>query len=325
MPREEGLTFAFVDLADTLVRDFDVIGCQHNLTEHCVDLLGVTAAGVLLVIPQGQVVEAAASDERTRMLELASVEWDEGPCRDCCHSRAPISDVSLDTEAAKVRRPRFAPRAVQLGFTSVVAAPLRRQNQVIGALNLFRDQPGPPDGTQLRLAQALADTATIGILQRGGARTDDRDRATPVRAEIRDRHRTGQGIPRQLPPHQRRRGVRPPAHPRPYPRGRRSPMRPATCRRALPKPLGSILEFLPGPESGTGGIRRVTPMSHPAMASLLRALDAHDSPGLPSLPLQDACQELELDGLAFLLAPAAHPANSYRSSANEPPPWRICS
>ncbi|MFE0101299.1 GAF and ANTAR domain-containing protein [Streptomyces sp. NPDC059009] len=165
VPREERLASAFVELADTLVRDFDVIGFLHTLTDHCVDLLDVAAAGVLLGIPQGRVVEAAASDVRTRALELDGVEWDEGPCRDCFHTRAPIADVRLDTAAARTRWPHFTPRALELGFTSVVAAPLRWQEQVIGALNLFRDRPGPLAAGQLRLAQALADTATIAILQ----------------------------------------------------------------------------------------------------------------------------------------------------------------
>ncbi|MFD7169089.1 ANTAR domain-containing protein [Streptomyces violascens] len=169
MPREERIAFAFVALADTLVRDFDVIGFLHTLTDHCVDLLDVAAAGVLLGIPQGQAVEAAASDPRTRALELAGVEWDEGPCRDCFHTRASVADVRLDTKAARTRWPHFAPHARQLGFTSVVAAPLRWQEQVIGALNLFRNQPGSLDAGQLCLAQALADTATIAILQQRAA------------------------------------------------------------------------------------------------------------------------------------------------------------
>ncbi|MGY0021093.1 ANTAR domain-containing protein [Streptomyces sp. cg35] len=168
-PREERLAFAFVELADTMVRDFDVIGLLHTLTDRCVDLLDVQAAGVLLGLPQGQVVEAAASDELTRALELEGVEWDEGPCRDCFHARASIAEISLDTMAAGNRWPHFAPRARQLGFTSVVAAPLRWQEQVIGALNLFRNRPGHLGGGQLRLAQALADTATIGILQQRAA------------------------------------------------------------------------------------------------------------------------------------------------------------
>src|SRR5260221_117160 len=87
--REERLAAAFVDLAGTLVRDFDVINFLHTLTDHSVDLLEVSAAAGLL----------------------------------------------------------------------------RLHDQVIGALNLFRNQPGPLDASQLRLGQALADTATIGILQ----------------------------------------------------------------------------------------------------------------------------------------------------------------
>ncbi|QEU93379.1 GAF and ANTAR domain-containing protein [Streptomyces kanamyceticus] len=165
LPREERLAAAFVDLADTLVQDFDVIGFLHSLAEHCVELLDVAAAGVLLATPGGQLVDAAASDERTRRLELASIEWDEGPCRDCFRSKRQVSDVLLATPAAQMRWPRFAPRAVELGFTSVVAAPLRLHNQVIGALNLFRDQPGPLGDAQVKLGQALADTATIGVLQ----------------------------------------------------------------------------------------------------------------------------------------------------------------
>ncbi|MFE6892059.1 GAF and ANTAR domain-containing protein [Streptomyces sp. NPDC057694] len=165
LPHEEQLAVAFVDLADTLVRDFDVINFLHTLAEYCVNLLDVTAAGVLLATPQGRLVDAAASDERTRLLEVASIEWDEGPCRDCYLTRHQVPHAPLNTANARRRWPRFAPRAVGLGFTSVVACSLRLHDQVIGALNLFRDQPGPLGPSQLKLAQALADTATIGVLQ----------------------------------------------------------------------------------------------------------------------------------------------------------------
>ncbi|MFD4629479.1 GAF domain-containing protein [Streptomyces sp. NPDC058284] len=143
-PREELLASAFVDLADTLVQDFDVIGFLHSLAEHCVALLDVAAAGVLLATPDGRLVDAAASDERTRQLELASIEWDEGPCRDCYRTGVQVPDVPLASAAARMRWPRFSPRAVETGFTSVVAAPLRLHDQVIGALNLFRDRSATP-------------------------------------------------------------------------------------------------------------------------------------------------------------------------------------
>ncbi|MHA6758922.1 ANTAR domain-containing protein [Streptacidiphilus sp. PAMC 29251] len=90
----ERLVTAFVELADTLTTDFDVIAFLHTLTEHCVDLLDVRAAGVLLATPQGHIVDAAASDADTRRLELNSIEWEEGPCHDCFHSREPAGELA---------------------------------------------------------------------------------------------------------------------------------------------------------------------------------------------------------------------------------------
>ncbi|MFD0306750.1 GAF and ANTAR domain-containing protein [Streptomyces sp. NPDC127119] len=165
LPREEQLEAVFVDLADILVQDFDVIGFLYTLAEHCVQLLDVTAAGVQLATPGGRLVDVAATDERTRRLETVGVEEGEGPCWDCFRSKKQVPDVSLVTAEARGRWPRFAPRAVEAGFTSVAACPLRLHDQVIGSLDLFREQPGPLNASHLRLGQALADTATIGVLQ----------------------------------------------------------------------------------------------------------------------------------------------------------------
>ncbi|MFD0305249.1 GAF and ANTAR domain-containing protein [Streptomyces sp. NPDC127119] len=170
LSREEQVAVAFVDLADTLVQDFDVIGFLYTLAEHCVHLLDVTAAGVLLAAPGGWLVDVAATDERTRRLEMHSIEVEEGPCWDCFRSKAQISDVSLTAPGARVRWPRFAPRAVEAGFASVATCPLRLHDQVIGALDLFLDRPGPLNAPHLRLGQALADTATIGVLQQRAVR-----------------------------------------------------------------------------------------------------------------------------------------------------------
>lgn len=163
--REERLASAFVDLAAPLVRDVYVPDVLHTLTEHCVDLLDVSAVGVLLDVPNGQVTEVVASDEYTRALELFGLEWDEGPCRDCCRAPARISEVRLDDEAACERWPRFTPRALLLGFTSVATVPLRCRKTAVGALSLLHDRPRPLDDADLRLAQALADTAALCVIQ----------------------------------------------------------------------------------------------------------------------------------------------------------------
>jgi transcriptional regulator with GAF, ATPase, and Fis domain len=161
--REQRLAEAFVQLADTLVAEFDVIDFLQVVAVRCVELLDVAAAGLVLADHSGALVTVAASDERARLLELFEVQNDEGPCRDCYQQGAAVVNVDLDD--ARGRWPRFAPQAVNAGFSSANALPLRLRSNVIGSLNLFQAVPGGLGDRQLRVAQALADAATIGILQ----------------------------------------------------------------------------------------------------------------------------------------------------------------
>ncbi len=162
MPREQQLTEAFVELADTLVDDFDVIDFLGTLTRRCLDLLGSTAVGIMLADLDGQLRVAAASSEAARLVELFELQNNEGPCLDAYRSAAIVSEPDLST--AVRRWPRFGPQAVGCGFQSVHAVPLRLRDEVIGVLNLFGPAPDPMTIDGLRLGQALADVATIGIL-----------------------------------------------------------------------------------------------------------------------------------------------------------------
>ena len=163
MDREQHLAETFVELADTLVDDFDVIDFLQGLAARCVELLEVAAAGIVLADQGGSLRTVAASDERARLLELFEVQSDEGPCRDCYQLGAAV--VNVDLEGARERWPLFAPRAIAGGFRSANALPLRLRSEVIGSLNLFHAGAGGLDSAALRMAQALADTATIAILQ----------------------------------------------------------------------------------------------------------------------------------------------------------------
>jgi hypothetical protein len=163
MDREQRLAETFVELADTLVADFDVIDFLEVVAARCVELLDVAAAGLVLADQSGSLVTVAASDERARLLELFEAKNDEGPCRDCYRLRTAVVNVEL--EHARARWPRFAPQAIAAGFGSANALPLRLRDQVVGSLNLFHAVSGGLGSEQLRLAQALADAATIGILQ----------------------------------------------------------------------------------------------------------------------------------------------------------------
>jgi transcriptional regulator with GAF, ATPase, and Fis domain len=160
--RERALAEAFVALADTLVADYDVIEVLHQLTMECVALLRVDAAGLLLSDERGSLQMAAASTERARVVELFQLQSDEGPCLDCFRTSRPITAPDL---RGMTEWPRFIAHTLDTGYRSVHAVPMRLRTETIGALNLFAIQPhalGPDD---LRIAQALADVATIGILQ----------------------------------------------------------------------------------------------------------------------------------------------------------------
>ncbi len=165
------LSKTFVELADTMVAGFDVIEFLHVLTDRSVDLLGASAAGLLLADPRGELRVVAASSEQARLLELFQLQHDQGPCLDCFRNGEPVSVTDLATEAG--RWPRFAPAAQQAGFGAVQAIPMRLRQQIIGALNLFRAAPGPFGQAESSVGQALADVATISILQERSLRRSE--------------------------------------------------------------------------------------------------------------------------------------------------------
>ena len=161
--REHRLADVFVTLADTLVNGFDVVGLFDDLAGACVELLEVTAAGLMLVDPAGRLRVMASSNERSRLLELLEIQNDAGPCLDCYHSGQAV--VVGDLAGTNGRWPEFSQEAGRFGFAAVYALPMRLRDETIGALNLFHQRPHAISDAGLRLAQAFADVATIGILQ----------------------------------------------------------------------------------------------------------------------------------------------------------------
>jgi len=158
----------FVEFADTLVEEFDLVEFLQMVTTRASELVGSSAAGLLLADEHGVLQFMAASDERVELLELFQVQALEGPCQDCFRTGTPV--VNADLRTAGDRWPSFAPRAVSAGFRSVHAFPLRLRQEVIGALNLFGSDTGSIEAVDARTVQALADVATIGLLQERAVR-----------------------------------------------------------------------------------------------------------------------------------------------------------
>ena len=159
----ERLSDVFVDVADTLVDDFDLIDFLHSLTDHAAAVSGADAVGLVLADHRGALRFMAASNESGKALELFQLQASEGPCLDCFRDNRPV--VNADLGHAGDRWPQFAPRALAAGFQSVHAFPMRLRDRVIGALNLFGSGATRFEPSEVRLVQALADVATIAILQ----------------------------------------------------------------------------------------------------------------------------------------------------------------
>jgi GAF domain-containing protein len=159
----ERIADVFVDVADTLVADFDVIEFLHTVAAHATELTGAAAAGLMLSDLDGGLYYMGASDESARLLELFQIQHEEGPCLDCYRTGRTVSEPDL---AASVSRwPAFVERALSSGITSVHAFPMRLRNQVIGALNVFGAETRPLQEEEAKIVQSLADLATIAILQ----------------------------------------------------------------------------------------------------------------------------------------------------------------
>jgi GAF domain-containing protein len=211
MTREAKFARTLVELADTLVTAFDVVELLTALADRCVDVLDVGAAGIMLVAPDGNLRVMASSSEAMRLLELFELHAQEGPCLDCYRT-----GNQADLATINGRWPRFAAEALAAGFHSAHALPMRLRGSVIGALNLFHLEPGEMRQTDIERAQALADVATIAILQHPPCRPrgPGPERAAPPCAHQLRRHRAGQGDHRRATALQHGAGVLGATHPR---------------------------------------------------------------------------------------------------------------
>lgn len=161
--REDLLIDTFATLADTLVADYDVVDLLQTLVESCASLFDITAAGILLADADGELEVVASTSEASRLVEVMQLSARAGPCVECFTTGTVVS--LPDVEDSPPAWQRFRDSAREQGFAAVHAIPLRLRDTTIGALNLMSTVTGALGQQDMRAAQALADVATIGILQ----------------------------------------------------------------------------------------------------------------------------------------------------------------
>ncbi|WP_245238941.1 GAF and ANTAR domain-containing protein [Streptomyces sp. MZ04] len=165
-----------MEVAGSLADEFDVAEFLHNLTVRCVELLGSTAAGVMLAEPDGRLRLGAASSGQPWVLDLFSLQEVQGPSLDCCRSGTAHTNIALGGREASAVWPEFAQNALAAGFSTAQVLPLRLRGEVIGALNLFHARGDVLGPDEVALAQALADVATIVIVQRRSLEQSEEER-----------------------------------------------------------------------------------------------------------------------------------------------------
>jgi GAF domain-containing protein len=160
--RAAALAQAFTELAGALANGYDVVELLDRLLQHCVHLLAVDAAGLVLADADGALKVMAATGEQARFLEVLQLHADSGPCLDCYRTGQPVNVDDLTVDGG--RWPALANTAQHGGYRAVHAVPLRFREQTLGAMNLFSIEPGDLGATDRTIAQALAEVATVAIL-----------------------------------------------------------------------------------------------------------------------------------------------------------------
>jgi transcriptional regulator with GAF, ATPase, and Fis domain len=160
--REEKINDAFVDMTSALMTDYDIVDLLSTLLNSCTDILEVDAAGILLTDAAGDLELVASTSEEAHVVETIIIAAGAGPCIDCFATASPVSVPDIAAVADKW--PRFSASALEQGFHSTYAVPMRLRDDIVGVMNLLSSSVGSISEQDGRIAQALADIAVLGIL-----------------------------------------------------------------------------------------------------------------------------------------------------------------
>ncbi len=179
MTTERQLYSVLGEFARTMATDFPIEGILDRLVLRIVDILPIGASGVTLITETTKPEYLAASDASALRFEQLQTELGEGPCLDAYRTGEAVAIADLRSDN---RFKKFGPRAVEAGLVAVFTFPLRQGDKRLGALDLYRDTPGPLSEDDLVAAQTLADI-TAAYLVNARAR-DDAIQASQLKSDF---------------------------------------------------------------------------------------------------------------------------------------------
>jgi hypothetical protein len=134
-----------------------------SLCQVCAKVSAVSGAGIMLMTGDEEQGSLCSSDEVSAVIEELQYTLGEGPCVDAYHENRPVIEPDL-AEPANPRWLAFTPPAVEAGARAIFGFPLQVGAVRLGALNLYRDQPGPLSDEQYADALVLAGVAAHAVL-----------------------------------------------------------------------------------------------------------------------------------------------------------------
>ncbi len=161
MVREDRLAAMLSDFASTMLTDFPIQAILNHLVVRIEEALPVTGVGITLISPGAAPLYVAASDTSALAFEKLQTLLAQGPCQLAYESGEAVSIPDMRDET---RFPGFVAAALPIGLRAAFTFPLRHGDGRLGALDLYRDRPGPLDEQDLAAAQTLADVAAAYIL-----------------------------------------------------------------------------------------------------------------------------------------------------------------
>ncbi|MEU3269753.1 GAF and ANTAR domain-containing protein [Saccharomonospora sp. NPDC006951] len=138
----------------------------------CVALLPVDGASISIIMDTGHQQSLYASDAVAERLETVQFSLGEGPCFEAFDTGQPVLVPDLAHDAA-LAWPVFASEIDKAEVGAIFALPLRRGAARVGAIDMYRREPGWLSETELATALQIADIATSALLAAAVTSTDD--------------------------------------------------------------------------------------------------------------------------------------------------------